>query len=227
MPFRLQYAAGVGVSTLTVNATSHLSGAELIHRLAEAPGHTSAPVATPRHGGPGLVANTSLEGTYSEIYPHIRRDEDGLLRQFSFPDGIPGHVAPQTPGSIHECGELGDAPAHTYGAAFDHPDLLVCCVVGDGEAESGRLRRAGTRTSSSTPPATARCCRSCTSRTTRSPTPPFWTRIPERELRSLQEGDGYARFVEGSKPEAMHQLMAATPDQVADEIASGWSPGRT
>jgi xylulose-5-phosphate/fructose-6-phosphate phosphoketolase len=99
-------------------------------------------VTGPGHGGPGLVANTYLEGTYTEVYPHIGHDEEGLrrlFRQFSFPGGIPSHVAPETPGSIHEGGELGYALVHAYGAAFDNPNLLVCCVVGDGEAETGPL----------------------------------------------------------------------------------------
>jgi xylulose-5-phosphate/fructose-6-phosphate phosphoketolase len=99
-------------------------------------------IAGPGHGGPGLVANAYLEGTYSEVYPAIGQDEEGcagLFRQFSFPGGIPSHVAPETPGSIHEGGELGYSLAHAYGAAFDNPDLLVCCVVGDGEAETGPL----------------------------------------------------------------------------------------
>src|SRR4030081_3270713 len=99
-------------------------------------------VTGPGHGGPGLVANTYLEGTYSEVYPHIGRDSEGirrLFRQFSFPGGIPSHVAPETPGSIHEGGELGYALSHAYGAAFDNPDLLVACVIGDGEAETGPL----------------------------------------------------------------------------------------
>src|SRR5947199_9891956 len=99
-------------------------------------------VTGPGHGGPGLVANAYLEGTYSEVYPHITEDEDGLrdlFRQFSFPGGIPSHVAPETPGSIHEGGELGYALAHAYGAAFDNPKLTVFCIVGDGEAESGPL----------------------------------------------------------------------------------------
>ena len=96
----------------------------------------------PGHGGPGLVANAYLEGTYSELYPHVSEDEEGLralFRQFSFPGGIPSHVAPETPGSIHEGGELGYALAHAYGAALDNPDLLVVCVIGDGEAETGPL----------------------------------------------------------------------------------------
>ena len=99
-------------------------------------------VTGPGHGGPGLVANTYLEGTYSEFYPHIAQTEEGLrklFKQFSFPGGIPSHVAPETPGSIHEGGELGYSIAHAYGAAFDNPGLLVCCVVGDGEAETGPL----------------------------------------------------------------------------------------
>ncbi len=99
-------------------------------------------VTGPGHGGPGLVANAYLEGTYTELYPHVSEDEDGLrelFRQFSFPGGIPSHVAPETPGSIHEGGELGYALSHAFGAAFDNPDLLVACVVGDGEAETGPL----------------------------------------------------------------------------------------
>ncbi|RYG69382.1 hypothetical protein EON80_09885, partial [bacterium] len=99
-------------------------------------------VAGPGHGGPGLVANTYLEGTYSEVYPNISQDAEGmkrLFKQFSFPGGIPSHVAPETPGSIHEGGELGYSLSHAFGAAFDNPDLVVCCVVGDGEAETGPL----------------------------------------------------------------------------------------
>ena len=105
----------------------------------------------PGHGGPGLVAQSYLEGSYTEIYPDIERSRDGLqrlLRQFSWPDGVPSHVAPQTPGSIYEGGELGYSLTHAYGAAFDNPDLIVACIVGDGEAETGRWPRAGTPTSS-------------------------------------------------------------------------------
>ena len=119
----------------------------------------------PGHGGPAAVANAYLEGTYTELYPHITADEDGmakLFRQFSFPGGIPSHVAPETPGSIHEGGELGYALSHAYGAALDNPDLLVCCIVGDGEAETGPWRPAGTPTSSSTLLPTARSCQYCT-----------------------------------------------------------------
>ncbi len=131
----------------------------------------------PGHGGPAMVANTWLEGTYSEIYPDIGRDAEGmrkLFRQFSFPGGVPSHVAPETPGSIHEGGELGYALVHAFGAAFDNPDLVVACVVGDGERRQARSRPPGIRTSSSTPASTERCCRSCTSTATRSPTRRCW-----------------------------------------------------
>lgn len=118
----------------------------------------------PGHGGPGLVANTYLEGTYSEIYPNITPDAEGLhklFKQFSFPGGIPSHVAPETPGSIHEGGELGYALVHAYGAVFDNPDLIACCVVGDGEAETGALAASWHSINFSTRCMTAPCCRSC------------------------------------------------------------------
>jgi xylulose-5-phosphate/fructose-6-phosphate phosphoketolase len=129
----------------------------------------------PGHGGPGMVANTYLEGTYTEIYPSIRQDIDGtrrLFRQFSFPGGIPSHAAPETPGSIHEGGELGYALAHAHGAAFDNPDLIVACVVGDGEAETGPSQHHGIAILFLIRLRMARCCPSCTSTGTRSPTPP-------------------------------------------------------
>jgi len=124
----------------------HDSRVEL-HLCAHEPGNQKVDldaiyIAGPGHGGPGLVANTYLEGTYSEFYPNIQQSEEGmqrLFKQFSFPGGIPSHVAPETPGSIHEGGELGYSVAHANGAAFDNPELLVCCVVGDGEAETGAL----------------------------------------------------------------------------------------
>ena len=122
-------------------------------------------VTGPGHGGPGLVANAYLEGTYSEVYSSIGQDEDGLralFRQFSFPGGIPSHVAPETPGSIHEGGELGYSLLHAYGAAFDNRDLLMLCVVVTGKPRPGRGRPAGTRTSSSTRPPTVRSCPCCT-----------------------------------------------------------------
>jgi len=127
-------------------------------------------VAGPGHGGPALVGNTYLEGSYSEVYPDISADEDGmrrLFKQFSFPGGISSHVAPTTPGSIHEGGELGYSLSHAFGAAFDNPGLIVACVVGDGEAETGPI-------SSSTRRRMARCCRSCISTATRSPIRLSW-----------------------------------------------------
>jgi xylulose-5-phosphate/fructose-6-phosphate phosphoketolase len=179
-------------------------------------------VTGPGHGGPGLVANVYLEGTYSEVYPQIGRDEEGLrrlFRQFSFPGGIPSHVAPETPGSINEGGELGYALVHAYGAAFDNPDLVVCCVVGDGEAETGPLAaswhsnkfldpaRGGAVLPPLPPPASPIA------------NPTVLARIPEEELRALFEGYGYApRFVTGSEPAEVHQLMAATLDDVVAEI---------
>ena len=120
-------------------------------------------VCGPGHGGPAMVANTWLDSTYSELFPQVPLDRDGmqeLFRQFSFPGGIPSHAAPETPGSINEGGELGYSLSHAYGAVLDDPDLVAVCVIGDGEAETGPSRRAGTRTSCSTPRTTVQCCRS-------------------------------------------------------------------
>ena len=181
-------------------------------------------VTGPGHGGPGLVANTYLEGTYSEVYPHIGHDEEGLrrlFRQFSFPGGIPSHVAPETPGSIHEGGELGYALVHAYGAAFDNPDLLVCCVVGDGEAETGPLAASWHSNKFLDPARDGAVLPVLHLNGYKIANPTVLARIPESELRALLEGYGYApRFVEGSEPEAMHQLMAATLDEIAAEIAA-------
>jgi xylulose-5-phosphate/fructose-6-phosphate phosphoketolase len=181
-------------------------------------------VTGPGHGGPGLVANTYLEGTYSEVYPHIGRNEEGLrrlFRQFSFPGGIPSHVAPETPGSIHEGGELGYALVHAYGAAFDNPDLLVCCVVGDGEAETGPLAASWHSNKFLNPARDGAVLPVLHLNGYKIANPTVLARIPGRELRALLEGYGYAPwFVEGSEPEAMHQLMAATLDEIAREIAA-------
>ena len=181
-------------------------------------------VTGPGHGGPGLVANTYLEGTYSEVYPHIGRDEEGLrrlFRQFSFPGGIPSHVAPETPGSIHEGGELGYALVHAYGAAFDNPDLLVCCVVGDGEAETGPLAASWHSNKFLSAARDGAVLPVLHLNGYKIANPTVLARIPKSELRSLLEGYGYApRFVEGEEPEAMHKLMAATLGEVADEIAA-------
>ena len=180
-------------------------------------------VTGPGHGGPGLVANTYLEGTYSEVYPHIGRDEEGLrrlFRQFSFPGGIPSHVAPETPGSIHEGGELGYALVHAYGAAFDNPDLLVCCVVGDGEAETGPLAASWHSNKFLNPVHDGAVLPVLHLNGYKIANPTVLARIPQTELRALLEGYGYApRFVEGDDPETMHQLMAATLDDVTAEIA--------
>ena len=180
-------------------------------------------VTGPGHGGPGLVASTYLEGTYSEVYPNIGRDEAGLrrlFRQFSFPGGIPSHVAPETPGSIHEGGELGYALTHAYGAAFDNPDLVVCCVVGDGEAETGPLAASWHANKFLNPARDGAVLPVLHLNGYKIANPTVLARIGREELRSLMIGYGYEpRFVEGDDPVAMHQLMAATLDEVLDEIA--------
>jgi xylulose-5-phosphate/fructose-6-phosphate phosphoketolase len=181
-------------------------------------------VTGPGHGGPGLVANTYLEGTYSEVYPHIGRDEEGLrrlFRQFSFPGGIPSHVAPETPGSIHEGGELGYALLHAYGAVFDNPDLLALCVVGDGEAETGPLAASWHSNKFLNPARDGAVLPVLHLNGYKIANPTVLARITHDELKALLEGYGYApRFVEGDDPAVMHQLMAATLDAVLDEIAA-------
>jgi len=180
-------------------------------------------VAGPGHGGPGIVANVYLEGTYTEVYPHIGHDEEGLrrlFRQFSFPGGIPSHVAPETPGSINEGGELGYSLAHAYGAAFDNPELLVCCVIGDGEAETGPLAASWHSNKFLDPARDGAVLPVLHLNGYKIASPTVLARIPREELRALLEGYGYApRFVEGEEPQAMHQLMAATLDEVTAEIA--------
>ncbi len=180
-------------------------------------------VTGPGHGGPGLVANTYLEGTYSEIYPHIGHDEEGLrrlFRQFSFPGGIPSHVAPETPGSIHEGGELGYALLHAYGAAFDNPGLLVCCVVGDGEAETGPLAASWHANKFLSPVRDGAVLPILHLNGYKIASPTVLARIPRAELVSLLEGYGHRPwFVEGSDPNEMHQLMAATLEEVVADIS--------
>ena len=194
-------------------------------------------VTGPGHGGPGLVANTYLEGTYSEFYPNIPQNAEGmkrLFRQFSFPGGIPSHVAPETPGSIHEGGELGYSIAHAYGAAFDNPDLLVCCVVGDGEAETGPLAASWHSNKFLNPARDGAVLPILHLNGYKIANPTVLGRLSDEELTSLFRGFGYkAYFVEGHEPEAMHQLMAATLDTVLAEIQaiqaaarSGGSPRR-
>ena len=179
-------------------------------------------VAGPGHGGPGLVANTFLEGTYSEVYPHIPQNAEGLqhlFKQFSFPGGIPSHVAPETPGSIHEGGELGYSVAHAYGAAFDNPDLLVCCVVGDGEAETGPLAASWHSNKFLNPARDGAVLPILHLNGYKIANPTLLGRLDDATLRLLFTGYGYKPyFVEGREPEAMHQLMAHTMDTILEEI---------
>ena len=176
----------------------------------------------PGHGGPGLVANAYLEGTYSEVYPNIARDEDGLKRlfkQFSFPGGIPSHVAPETPGSIHEGGELGYSLSHAFGAAFDNPDLLVACVVGDGEAETGPLATSWHSNKFLNPVHDGAVLPILHLNGYKIAGPTVLARIPHDELEALFCGYGYKPyFVEGNDPMKMHQLMAATLEVVVADI---------
>jgi xylulose-5-phosphate/fructose-6-phosphate phosphoketolase len=179
-------------------------------------------VTGPGHGGPGLVANVYLEGTYTEVYSYIGHDEEGLrrlFRQFSFPGGIPSHVAPETPGSIHEGGELGYALTHAYGAAFDNPDLIVCCVVGDGEAETGPLAASWHSNKFLNPATDGAVLPILHLNGYKIANPTVLARIPEDDLAALMQGYGYApHFVTGSEPDEMHQRMAATMDEVLEEI---------
>ncbi len=176
----------------------------------------------PGHGGPGMVANTYLEGTYSEIYSDIGRDEEGmrrLFKQFSFPGGIPSHAAPETPGSIHEGGELGYALSHAYGAAFDNPGLLVCAVVGDGEAETGALATSWHSNKFLDPARDGAVLPILHLNGYKIAGPTVLARISKEELTDLMKGYGYTpHFVEGDEPEAMHRLMAATLEEVVIEI---------
>ena len=179
-------------------------------------------IAGPGHGGPAVVANTYLEGTYTELYPGITKNEEGmrkLFKQFSFPGGIPSHAAPETPGSIHEGGELGYSLLHAFGAVFDNPNLLACCVVGDGEAETGAL-------------ATSWHCNKFLNPVTdgvvlpilhlngyKIANPTVLARIGQDELISLMEGYGWDHIiVEGDDPAKMHPLMAKTMDDVMNRI---------
>ncbi|MFI7040395.1 phosphoketolase [Microbispora rosea] len=194
-----------------------------LNRIIRERGQDMIYIAGPGHGGPAAVAHAWLEGTYTERYPHVTRDAEGmrrLFRQFSFPGGIPSHVAPETPGSIHEGGELGYALSHAYGAAFDNPGLAVACIVGDGEAETGPL-------------ATGWHSNKFLNRDTdgvvlpilhlngyKIANPTVLARIPEDELVKLFEGYGYRpHIVSGQEPAEMHELMAATLDTVFDELA--------
>jgi xylulose-5-phosphate/fructose-6-phosphate phosphoketolase len=176
----------------------------------------------PGHGGPGMVANTYLEGTYSEVYPSIAQDSDGmrrLFRQFSFPGGIPSHAAPETPGSIHEGGELGYALAHAYGAAFDNPGLVVACVVGDGEAETGPLAASWHCNKFLSPASDGAVLPILHLNGYKIANPTILGRMADDELAGLFRGYGYEPvLVAGSEPAKMHQRMAAVLDGVIERI---------
>src|SRR3954452_2724500 len=178
----------------------------------------------PGHGGPGIVANAYLEGTYTEVYPHIGRDGDGLrqlFRQFSFPGGIPSHVAPETPGSIHEGGELGYALVHAYGAAFDNPDLVVACVIGDGEAETGPLAASWHSNKFVDAARDGAVLPILHLNGYKIANPTVLARIPEDDLVSLLRASGHRPIlVSGDAPAAVHQAMAAARDDAPDDIAA-------
>ncbi|MBO0689155.1 MAG: phosphoketolase family protein, partial [Candidatus Dormibacteraeota bacterium] len=194
-------------------------------------------VTGPGHGGPALLANAWLEGTYSEIYPDVTQDEAGmrrLFRQFSYPGGVPSHTAPETPGSINEGGELGYSLAHAYGAAFDNPDLLVCCVIGDGEAETGALATSWHSNKFLDPARDGAVLPILHLNGYKIANPTVLARIPEAELCDFLRGLGHEPvFVEGDEPEAVHQRLAAALDRIVDEIGriqrdarNGGSQGR-
>ncbi len=181
-------------------------------------------VCGPGHGGPAMVAQTWLEGSYTETYPHVSRDEAGmqrLFRQFSFPGGIPSHASPETPGSINEGGELGYSLLHAYGAAFDHPDLVVCCVIGDGEAETGALATSWHSNKFLNPATDGAVLPVLHLNGYKIANPTVLARIPEEELADLLRGYGHdPLFVEGNQPEAVHQAFASALDQALDSIES-------
>ena len=184
-------------------------------------------VTGPGHGGPGLVANAYLEGTYTEVYPDIGLDEEGLrrlFRQFSFPGGIPSHVAPEVPGSIHEGGELGYALVHAFGAAFDNPDLVVACVIGDGEAETGPLAASWHSNKFLNPRTDGAVLPILHLNGYKIANPTLLARIPDEELVALFDGYGYRPIVvaggfDGEEPAAVHRRFAAALDEALDEIA--------
>ena len=188
-------------------------------------------VTGPGHGGPGLVANAYLDGTYSEVYSAIGRDEDGmraLFRQFSFPGGIPSHVAPETPGSIHEGGELGYALVHAFGAVFDNPDLLALCVIGDGEAETGPLAASWHSNKFLNPARDGAVLPVLHLNGYKIANPTVLARIPQAELADLMRGYGYEPyFVGGDDPDTVHVQLAATLDEVLDQIAAIQRQART
>jgi xylulose-5-phosphate/fructose-6-phosphate phosphoketolase len=193
-----------------------------VNRLIRARDLNAIYIAGPGHGGPSLIANTWLEGSYTEHYPNVTQDEEGmrrLFRQFSFPGGVGSHATAETPGSIHEGGELGYSLSHAYGAAFDNPDLLVCCVVGDGEAETGPAATAWHSNKFLDPARDGAVLPILHLNGYKISGATVLARIPREELDNLFRGYGYRPwFVEGSEPSVVHQAMAAALDQVIDEI---------
>src|SRR6195952_214854 len=193
-----------------------------LNRAIKARGQSTIYVTGPGHGGPGLVANAYLDGTYSEVYPDITKDAEGLrrlFRQFSFPGGIPSHVAPETPGSIHEGGELGYALSHAYGAAFDNPELIVACVIGDGEAETGPLATSWHSNKFLNPVRDGAVLPILHLNGYKIAGPTVLARIPHAELEQLLRGYGYTPyFVEGHVPAVMHEKMSETLDRVLVDI---------
>jgi xylulose-5-phosphate/fructose-6-phosphate phosphoketolase len=188
-------------------------------------------IAGPGHGGPAIVGNVYLEGTWSEIYPNVTQDEAGLkklCKQFSFPGGISSHVAPTTPGSIHEGGELGYSLSHAFGAAFDNPDLIVACVVGDGEAETGPLATAWQSNKLLNPITDGAVLPILHLNGYKISNPTVLARIEHEELEQFFRGCGWTpHFVEGDDPEKMHELMAATLDKAIEDIRKIQSNART
>src|SRR6187431_329591 len=179
----------------------------------------------PGHGGPAVVSNTYLEGTYTELYPEVAEDVDGLkklFRQFSFPGGIPSHVAPETPGSIHEGGELGYALSHAYGAAFDNPDLIVACVIGDGEAETGPLATSWHSNKFVNPARDGAVLPILHLNGYKIAGPTVLARIPREELTQLMQGYGYEPFFidEADTMAATHLAMAKTMDRIVERIGA-------
>src|SRR5437763_16581945 len=202
-----------------------------MNRLIKAHGLNAIYITGPGHGGPGIVANTYLEGSYTELYPLVTQDVEGMKRlftQFSWPGGIPSHAAPDTPGSIHEGGELGYSLLHAYGAAFDNPHVLVCCVGGDGETETGPSATSWHSNKFSHPARDGAVLPILHLKGYKIAGPTVLARLPKEELTDLFVGYGYKPyFVEGDEPETMHQLMAATMDKVLSEIQEIQSSARS
>src|ERR1700732_2054324 len=193
-----------------------------LNRLIKARDLDAIFICGPGHGGPAMVANAYLEGTYSEVYPNISQDEAGLKKlftQFSFPGGISSHVAPTTPGSIHEGGELGYSLSHAFGAAFDNSDLIVACIIGDGEAETASLATAWQSNKFLDPISDGAVLPILHLNGFKISNPTILARIEHEELDKFFEGCGWTPlFVEGDEPEVMHRLMAATLEQAVDQI---------